>query len=501
VQVATNPNVFVSAFVPQSDGSVAWIPGSITSPGIFGIPNVPTGYYWLNFSDNVDESPVTPADLSTGGYWTNASTIDAGLDIPGPYVPLNQGTPTSFSVSLSGLQPQLVTSGVYFDPVGVVGDTLFLLPNSNATSLQFDDSAGGLAEVNTAFFIQYVPSSVGGLNTMVLGPEVTDSNLSITNGANISETLQPTPQTSLNLNVSGAQWVDLLNQGAPVPVSPLGSEFILAALPFVKMGVNSATCLQPDGSSLLLATLEILPGFPCPEDFTGTSALYGLSFPPPILTNQALGILQYGDPFPAAWSRTLNFFQVAMVPLPAPGSDATVPFLLAGGETVVPSSSPLAPLVTPVQNPTINGRSLFTATTLSTTSPTLSWSPPSSGSPYGYLVQPCILYHLDNGSGETYGAAAAFYTAETSLRLFSLSPGSTYVFTISALVDGAANIETAPFRSALPNGYADLVSAPVTISSDATPTVIYDGEVGSSARHRPRLEFPKPGSVPRYHQR
>ena len=54
-----------------------------------------------------------------------------------------------------------------------------------------------------------------------------------------------------------------------------------------------------------------------------------------------------------------------------------------------------------------------------------------------------------------------------------LTGGNTYVFSITALVDAGANMETNPNRSALPTGFASVVSAPMTINSGAPAVAIH----------------------------
>jgi hypothetical protein len=46
-----------------------------------------------------------------------------------------------------------------------------------------------------------------------------------------------------------------------------------------------------------------------------------------------------------------------------------------------------------------------------------------------------------------------------------LVANKTYVFQITALVNGHANMETSPHHSALPLASADVISAPITISA------------------------------------
>ena len=76
----------------NADGSITVQKSSATSPGVFSIPNVPAGYYWLQ--------------TGTGSaFWTNTSTFDAGQNIAGgptPYTGVEQTT--QFEFNLSGLQ-------------------------------------------------------------------------------------------------------------------------------------------------------------------------------------------------------------------------------------------------------------------------------------------------------------------------------------------------------------------------------------------------------------
>ncbi|MGO9086523.1 MAG: fibronectin type III domain-containing protein [Candidatus Sulfotelmatobacter sp.] len=146
------------------------------------------------------------------------------------------------------------------------------------------------------------------------------------------------------------------------------------------------------------------------------------------------------------------------------------------------------PVVTAVQNPTIASGSFFTAATLSTTTPSLNWSAPATGSPYGYRVS-AFVQQTANGIA-TYLPAGVFYTSQTSVTLPPLSAGNSYVFSITALADGSANVQTAPFRSSLPTGFASVVSAPITISSGAAQVRIH-----GDARVVKRFSQPRPAPV------
>jgi hypothetical protein len=208
---------------------------------------------------------------------------------------------------------------------------------------------------------------------------------------------------------------------------------------------------------------------------------------PAILTDQNFGTLQYGDPFPSAWTRALSLCQESTVAIPIPNSSTTANFTLVDGAAVAPSdNAPLAPVVSSLQNPTINGAGLFTAATLNTTVIPLNWPTPAIGAPYGYKVLAFVQTTRLNGV-QTYAAAGTFSTAKTSIALLPLSGGNTYVFAITAEADGTSLIETSPFRSSLPTGFANVVSAPITISSGAlTPAIHGDRRVITRLSQAPR---------------
>jgi hypothetical protein len=118
-----------------------------------------------------------------------------------------------------------------------------------------------------------------------------------------------------------------------------------------------------------------------------------------------------------------------------------------------------------VQNPKINGGDLFTASTVNSTAVTLSWDSPEIGTPYGYNVSIMSPITTPLG-GVIYTSSAVLATAKTSMIIPPdvLAPGKTYFFLITSLVDGKANMETSPHRSALPTASAEIVSAPITVN-------------------------------------
>ena len=253
--------------------------------------------------------------------------------------------------------------------------------------------------------------------------------------------------------------------------------------------------------------LHLVTGLPEPigppqlqPDFclNGSAEPVGIPAPQPaILTDEDFGSLPYGDPFPSSWTRAVAFCQVFAVSIPVVGSPGTtLQFPLPYGVAVPPSSSPsLAPLAEPVLSPTVNGASLFTENTINTTVVTLSWTAPQGTAPFGYWITAFTQTPIPDGV--EYAFAGEFGTAKTSATLPPLAAGQTYVFIITTAVDAAANMETSPRRSALPTGFANVISAPVIVSSGATPPAIHgDAKLFAELFGR-RMKIPATRFTPR----
>jgi hypothetical protein len=456
----------LSAMWTNPDGSITVQKGSATSPGVFSIPNVPAGYYWLQ--------------IGTGeAFWTNVSTFDAGTNIAGGPLPTTTSQPTTLGFDLSGLEsvPQITTVNFLAAVSGARQGSMFVNPNSTTLANQFFGFPANIdwSQIDTAFLMQYVPVSLGSLNILALGPSLTATGLTVVDGATntITEVLQPSPTASINLSVPGAsQWAPLLTNVAPTAPTPFGSALSVATQMYVTHGLASgALPLSLVGGNSPVLSLAGTSGV----GILPTNAIcIGTGFPnltinvpqPAITTDVNFGTLQYGDPFPAGWARTITLCQESTVPIPIPNSTDTATLILTDSATVAPSNAPLAPVVLPVQNPTINGSSLFGATALSSNIVTLNWTAPTGTAPVGYTVR--VYVQTTAGSIATYAVTGvAFSTASTSITLLPLAGGNTYVFAITADADGTANLLTSPFRSSLPVGYATVVSGPVTIGSSA----------------------------------
>jgi hypothetical protein len=513
---STGPQTFPGGFplgaaiVPNPDGSVTVISGSFTGPGVFSIPTVPAGYYWL--AEGLNLTNIFDA------FWTSSSTVDLGQDIPGPPTAVTAKQSTTFNFNIAGLTPtsasSLVAVSTDFTPAFEPGFSLRPTPEATTVSgTTTVDSVVDWSKVDTVFLTQYEPASLTSqnnvvLNNLVLGPELTLSNPGFTDGGSntITETLQSSPPASPNVSVPGSQWATLFNNNVgPSAALPAGSWLSISAEPFVT-GRNQT----PDPFALNLPMVTAPPNFLGPPELQpdfclgGSPLFFGIITPQPaILTDADFGALDYGDPFPSSWTRAVAFCQQVAVLLPVVGSPGTTfPFVLGYGVAVPPTNSPsLSPLAEPVPNPTINGANLFTESTINTTVVTLSWSAPQGTAPFGYTITALTQTPLPNGV--QYAFTGRFGTAKTSATLPPLTAAQTYVFVITTQVDGAANMETSPRRSALPTGFANVISAPITISSGAmTPAIHGDAKVFAELfRHKGKVFTTSFASQPKPHLR
>jgi hypothetical protein len=438
----------------------------LVSAGVYNIAQVPGGYYWL-----IEGSPPG-LTLPPTGFWTNSSTFDLGRDFTGaPTGILVSSEDITFNFNLSGLDASLPPGVVGFLTDNLEVSPIYLTPQAGVTTLSSSVGVSSRIDwttVNTAFLVEYEPVSLGSLNNLVLGPELTLSNLELTNGATnpISGALAPSPQASLDLSIPGSQWASLFQNVAPGAVTPVGSWLSVAPEPYV-IGVNAKPELfaPPFGANLYLVQPASQSGAPFPLNGCPSQPFFlSDAVEPPIVSDQNFGTLQYGDPFPSGWTRELAFCQSVNAAFQV-GSN-TFPIALNYGLVVDPVNPTLAPLAGPVVNPTIDGSNLFTTTSENDTVAMLSWSAPSGTSPYGYTVY--VYQVIPMQSGFELLVAGNYSTAQTSMMLPPLSAGNTYLFVIITEVDGTANMQTSPYRSQLPTAFATIMSAQVAISAGAS---------------------------------
>jgi hypothetical protein len=464
---------FPSLLVPQSDGSLQGLQGAANADASFTIPNVPAGFYWLE---------LAPAVY----YWTSTSDFDAGLDVIGEPLSSGPDTTTIFDYAVSGITPSS-NADDYLTVQSNVRGFLTPLPGAiapNTTTLNLGITVNGNVDwshVSTLYLSQFQYTTSGSFTGYLLGPSQTLTDVSISNGTTnrIDATLTSAPPISLAIDIVGSSWAAIAPLVGPGSPAPTYSAFSAFAQPYATDRYALAMTGSPFGPDLPLLSTGTVPTNTSPfgpsygcgafiSYSTQTSPNTGVS---PVVTDTNFGPLSYDDPYPTNWLRLFQYCQVSTINLPRPNSTATDTFLVSTEETTLLPTNSVAPLLTPVQSPALNGSSLFQTATLNTGNLQFSWAPPSIGQPYGYFLEVYSLTPLALPIGTSvYLNAGSYVTTETSLALPSTLPDGTYVFAIVAAADANANVETSPNRHKVPMAHSTVISAPFVISAGATST-------------------------------
>jgi hypothetical protein len=149
-----------AAVIPNADGSFTVLPGSASSPGVFTIPNVPAGYFWLTTGINLSGF--------SNSIWTSSGTIDLGQDIPGPSTALTTAQNTTFDFDLSGLDATTPASLVEIATDSSLAPIFYLNPSPAATTVSWSSTANSpvdWSKIDTAF-----PCPLAPLTPLCSGP-------------------------------------------------------------------------------------------------------------------------------------------------------------------------------------------------------------------------------------------------------------------------------------------------------------------------------------------
>jgi hypothetical protein len=170
-------------------------------------------------------------------------------------------------------------------------------------------------------------------------------------------------------------------------------------------------------------------------------------YTPPDLADR-VRTLPYGHPFPVDWTPTEFVFVFAVSQLD------TAPFTIGLGlvsDSDIEgglSGGPIAPRLGAVGSPTFDGEDATQPIVGGSATPTIAWTPPTTGSAELYHV---ILRRQDElvPRGQQ---VAVFYTADTSLRIPDglLVSGQSYWVEIDAVADPDADLLATPTRRAGP---------------------------------------------------
>ncbi len=432
----------IQVLVPNASGGFDTLAGQGNSDGTFSIKNVPVGYYWLKFGRSY--------------LWTNSDNVEWVFDNYGRADAVYPGTqPTNLAMTATGLNPwqgtdelfwSVPNQGLTLSTYGIAGITN--PPNPGDSSLtnytmEFVQNGFPLLDAtkgDQGYLTQLTSRVASGQTYRALGKVFTLPATTMTDGA--------------TTNANGG-FLDISQS------SILRLNWKRSALAAMTTSVNPNATVSQTEFGLWLSPLGTGVGIPSDafQLFTYDSGDVNAT------TDLDLGDLPYGNPFPASWTPLVETYFTWTISYMAPGASTPVNLGRSAytATTVMPSAtSPLTPLLSPVQNPRINGKTLFQNQVGVSASPVISWDAPATGAPTGYVVS--LLPLVNNGGASAFQPRTIFRTAARSITVPPgvMAAGVSYVITISAVRNPGYSYASNPFQSALPYGSSPVASNIVT---------------------------------------
>jgi hypothetical protein len=419
----------ITAYV-LNGSTYATYAGTGTASGTFTIPNVPSGAYFLFVGS------------STGGYYYRMTTDTPNLDyyLRGrtDVVSTTSTTNLVFSVTNMSAYQQGSDDVIYYasntdayDDIAYSGTQ----PTSGATTLSktYDLNAGSKVLATTAdhpILINYVMANTGAGGA-----------------ATAKRSFSPTPYAQTNgnsANVTGA--FANITTTETTSVNWLRSEFHAGT---TMTDIAPSAALTAEYSILTAQPGGLTHGIYCSG--MDLAQLYGDT----TTADVNFGNVTYGDPFDSTWGH--YFFTVMAASFTVTASGATTAATVYGWVRTMEtraSSMSLHALVSPPKALKVNNQAATANLTAVGTTPTLSWTAPTTGTVNTYQV---YVYRVSNNSGTTTRTAvAAFYTDQTSVIMPAnvMTAGNSYQFRVMAISEPNSSFATAPWLSTLPHGDA-----------------------------------------------
>jgi hypothetical protein len=428
-------SVTVSALVANATGYDTHA-GTGDATGHFTIPNVPAGTYLL----------------LVDGYYYRMSTDTPNLDY---WVRGRTGIATTTSTTnlvfnvtnLSAYQQNgddviyYASNSDAYDGIAYAGTQ----PTTGATTLAKTYDLNGTNASNVLattddhpILIDLVAAAAGGGSAATAARSLSPTPYAQANGA--SQNISGAFTNITSTTTTGVNWYRSEFRGGTV-IADIGPSAALAA-EYLTMSAQPGG--NTHGAYASGADLAQLWGA------TGT-------------TDINFGNVTYGNPFDGTWGQYLFTLVAASFSVTATGATtaATVSGWVRNFEERTSSMS-VHMLISPPRALQINGQSATTARTGVTTTPTLSWTAPTTGTAGTYQV---YVYQVSNSSGTTTRqAVAAFYTDQTSLKIPTgvLTAGNQYLFRVMAIREPNTNFAVSPWLISFPHGDATAFTALLT---------------------------------------
>jgi len=426
----------IAARVLGSDGGVTVYDGGGNGAGQFTIDNVPPGaefyveatglvvgggtipLYVFDTQRTLDLSDVF-LGLNTGQGGDGTGTVQLNVSGAVPFGPND-------AVNLQALNAPYTEYSYGATPAPTVGASAY------TTSWATDPVQGLVQPSDTVWVVQMHSSSSDAAAPQALTTYAAVTGVTTANGETtvLDAGLAAAPQTSVSLQIDEGAFTQYVDDITPNGVIE-GSGFVIDAYPtgqIVGLGMTYN------------GTVDMLN---VSQGTTGGVTTYDAS---------------YGDPFPAGWSRVITIgIQVedqVVAPLPDGGvsNPGDTPGAISCTLPLAPYAAgmPVAPLVSPVQQPVVNQGSFRNNRTGVGLQPTVGWTAPALGPPTVYIVQ-VRLVQLNAANQPQMTRIALLSTASTSVTVPPgiLQSGQLYQFDIVAL-SSHGDDATRPFYQHLP---------------------------------------------------
>lgn len=430
------------ALVLEDGGTFVTYPGEGRADGTFTVPNVPAGTYYLRIDPtmfvvtNLREVDLSAPVLGRPGASTQPA--DAGA--------------AEMVFELSNLRSWQATDSI----------TLFS-SNANVPRFRLTPSISNGA---TSGSFTYTVRATQPLIDSSQGDRVILTQL-----ASRTATLEGTGETLPYRSVShGAE--------APAPFQMRVAEKQTTALGMTEQTPltapmhwdlaaykNLAGSVNPRATAVTqLLVFDVLPTPLSYGYFTTVPRLIEIAQPP--TSPEMRTTLAYANPYPSSWNPVgvmESRYQV-LYTLPGTTTPGAVFASISDADTLAAfTSRKIAPQFGPVGNPRIEGKDAFQPITLTTPTPELTWTPPSSSPDMHYIV---FVHELSvQGSATVSRLVGSVRTGRPGLRLPPglMSPGHTYVIVFDSNTTPGLDITEKPFRISLPITGSQALSEIITV--------------------------------------
>jgi hypothetical protein len=355
--------------------------------------------------------------------------------------------PTRVGVELAGLDwgdgdsLELVSPGVGLSIHGL--EAHFAYPVAGSTTitgqaLDWSQAGAPLVHGDTTWIAQMsTHTAMSGTYYSVLARAGTANGLAIADGqpTTLRATLAPVhPDRSLELRWNGSEFAELATQVA-ANARP-------AAAP--ALAIRTLPASVADNNSYFDSMYMYLPSL--------------VDFGPVRGTDDFAQPIEYGNPFSTSADPWRDFVtMVYAMPVQVPHVGVTHALVVeAVPVDALAKDGVIRPMLGPVHDVKVNGRSAAEPLTGVGASPTVSWDPPTLGTPTSYSI---TVQAIDGHGGLT--PVSQVVTRGTSVTLPATATAASYLMTVTAIASPGRDLSATPFAGTLPFASTDYITTPI----------------------------------------